>query len=133
MHLRSALNSLQARNSQQPSDSQAVSGDKPAACAAAPPDSHKTCNTATRQQQPGGQHTSDASSLFATSVSNSTMFWRMFGSSIHVLCLAEIKHAMMSHSVVGVPGTMTLLCNLSTTVDLGPDTHSQVRRQQGMR
>lgn len=49
-------------------------------------------------------------------------FWREFSGSVHVLCLSEIKFAMMAQSVVGVPGVMTLLCNLSTTVNLGTDT-----------
>jgi hypothetical protein len=49
-------------------------------------------------------------------------FWQEFSGSIHVLCLSEIKYAMMAQSVVGVPGAMTLLCNLSTTVNLGMDT-----------
>jgi hypothetical protein len=48
-----------------------------------------------------------------------TEFWEEFSGSIHLLCLAEIKYAMMAQSVVGVPGVMTLLCNLSTTVDFG--------------
>ena len=49
-------------------------------------------------------------------------FWLQFSGSIHVLCLSEVKYAMMAQSVVGVPGAMTLLCNLSTTVDFGLDT-----------
>jgi len=53
-------------------------------------------------------------------------FWQEFSASIHVMCLAEIKYAMMAQSVVGVPGVMTLLCNLSTTVDFGLDTVEQV-------
>jgi hypothetical protein len=48
-----------------------------------------------------------------------TAFWQEYSGSIHVLCLSEIKYAMMAQSVVGVPGAMTLLCNLSTTVDFG--------------
>jgi hypothetical protein len=48
-----------------------------------------------------------------------TAFWEEFSGSIHLLCLSEIKYAMMAQSVVGVPGVMTLLCNLSTTVDFG--------------
>jgi hypothetical protein len=48
-------------------------------------------------------------------------FWQAFGSSIHILCLSEVKHALMAQSLVGVPGAMTLLCNLSTTVDFGLD------------
>jgi hypothetical protein len=49
--------------------------------------------------------------------STGTVFWQDFSASIHVLCLSEIKYAMMAQSIVGVPGAMTLLCNLSTTVD----------------
>jgi hypothetical protein len=49
-------------------------------------------------------------------------FWEDFSDSIHLLCLSEIKYAMMAQSVVGVPGVMTLLCNLSTTINFGPDT-----------
>jgi hypothetical protein len=48
-------------------------------------------------------------------------FWRDFSARIHVLCLSEMKYAMMAHNIVGVPGGMTLLCNLSTTVDFGLD------------
>lgn len=48
-----------------------------------------------------------------------TAFWQEFSGSIHVLCLSEIKYAMMAQSAVGVPGAITLLCNLSTTVDFG--------------
>jgi hypothetical protein len=49
-------------------------------------------------------------------------FWREFSGSVHVLCLSEVKYAMMAQSVVGVPGAIPLLCNLSTTVNLGMDT-----------
>ena len=59
------------------------------------------------------------------SMAGTTGFWHAFGSSIHILCLSEAKHALMAQSLVGVPGTMTLVCNLSTTVDFGFDT-SQV-------
>jgi hypothetical protein len=53
-------------------------------------------------------------------------FWLQFSGSIHVLCLSEVKYAMMAQSVVGVPGAMTLLCNLSTTVDFGLDTTQEL-------
>jgi hypothetical protein len=49
-------------------------------------------------------------------------FWQAFGSSIHILCLSEVKHALMAQSLVGVPGAMTLLCNLSTTIDFWLNT-----------
>jgi hypothetical protein len=56
-------------------------------------------------------------------------FWEEFSGSIHLLCLAEIKYAMMAQSVVGVPGVMTLLCNLSTTVDFARDTFQLQHRE----
>lgn len=49
-------------------------------------------------------------------------FWQEFSACVYVMCLSEIKYALMAQSVVGVPGVMTLLCNLSTTVNLGTDT-----------
>lgn len=57
-------------------------------------------------------------------------FWQTFSSNINVLCLSEAKHALMAHSLVGVPGAITLLCNLSTTVDFGLDT-AQVEHVSG--
>lgn len=66
-------------------------------------------------------------------MAGSAGFWEAFGSSIHVLCLSEAKHALMAQSLVGVPGAMTLLCNLSTTVDFGLDTsqeHVSIRSLQ---
>jgi len=55
-------------------------------------------------------------------VQSGCAFWQEFSAGLHVMCLAEIKYDMMAQSVVGVPGVMTLLCNLSTTVDFGLDT-----------
>lgn len=54
------------------------------------------------------------------------MFWQEYSASIHVLVLADFKYAMMAQSLVGVPGVMTMLCNLSTTVDFGLDTMKEV-------
>lgn len=48
-------------------------------------------------------------------------FWQEFSNCVYVMCLSEIKYALMAQSVVGVPGVMTLLCNLSTTVNLETD------------
>lgn len=55
------------------------------------------------------------------------MFWREFSASIHVLDLSDFKYAMMAASIVGVPGVMSLLCNLSVTVGLDEDTLKTVR------
>eukprot|EP00775_Hariotina_reticulata_P006540 gene6540-6766_t len=57
-----------------------------------------------------------------TTVSMGCHFWKRFGESIHVLCLAELKHALMAHSVVGVPGVITLLSNLVTSADFGTES-----------
>jgi hypothetical protein len=56
-----------------------------------------------------------------------TAFWQEYSGSIHVLCLSEVKYAMMAQSVVGVPGAITLLCNLSTTVDFGISNSQQMQ------
>jgi len=54
-------------------------------------------------------------------------FWKRFGESIHVLCLGELKHALMAHSVVGAPGAITLLSNLVTSADFGTEAMWKVR------
>lgn len=58
-------------------------------------------------------------------------FWEAFAARVHVLCLSEVKCALVAQGVVGVPGVMSLLCNLSTTVNLKLDTDeaAQVRMQ----
>lgn len=53
-------------------------------------------------------------------------YWRKYGHSLRVMCLSDLKHAMMAHTLLGVPGVMTLLSNLSTTADFGSDSQSQV-------
>jgi hypothetical protein len=51
-----------------------------------------------------------------------TGFWQAFGARVNVLCLSEVKCALVAQGVVGVPGVMSLLCNLSTTVNLTVET-----------
>lgn len=51
--------------------------------------------------------------------------WQAFAARVHVLCLSEVKCALVAQGVVGVPGVMSLLCNLSATVNLRPDTDGE--------
>lgn len=54
------------------------------------------------------------------------IFWHHYGRSMRVMCLSDVKHAMMAHTLLGVPGVMTLLSNLSSTADYGPDDLGKV-------
>jgi hypothetical protein len=54
-------------------------------------------------------------------------FWRRFAARMHVLCLGELRHALMAHSCVGVPGVITLLSNLCVTSDFEVETLEKVR------
>jgi hypothetical protein len=54
-------------------------------------------------------------------------FWRRFSVAMHVLCLGELRHALMAHSCLGVPGIITLLSNLSVTSDFEVENLEKVR------
>eukprot|EP00879_Flechtneria_rotunda_P021712 GHRR01022893.1.p1 GENE.GHRR01022893.1~~GHRR01022893.1.p1 ORF type:complete len:313 (+),score=70.59 GHRR01022893.1:135-941(+) len=43
------------------------------------------------------------------------LFWKRFGQNLHVICLGEIKHALMAHTLVGCPGVLALISNLCGT------------------
>jgi hypothetical protein len=54
-------------------------------------------------------------------------FWRRFAARMHVLCLGELRHALMAHSCVGVPGVISLLSNLCVTSDFEVENLEKVR------
>jgi hypothetical protein len=54
-------------------------------------------------------------------------FWRRFAAQMHVLCLGELRHALMAHSCVGVPGIISLLSNLCVTSDFEVENLEKVR------
>eukprot|EP00878_Enallax_costatus_P004556 GHUV01004797.1.p1 GENE.GHUV01004797.1~~GHUV01004797.1.p1 ORF type:complete len:827 (+),score=239.90 GHUV01004797.1:555-3035(+) len=57
-------------------------------------------------------------------VATGAAYWRKYGHAMRVMCLSDLKHAMMAHTLLGVPGLMTLLTNLSTTADFGVESLS---------
>eukprot|EP00882_Tetradesmus_deserticola_P023820 GHRQ01025953.1.p2 GENE.GHRQ01025953.1~~GHRQ01025953.1.p2 ORF type:complete len:132 (+),score=46.72 GHRQ01025953.1:32-397(+) len=54
-------------------------------------------------------------------------FWRRFAARLHVFCLGELRHALMAHSCVGVPGAISLLGNLCVTSDFKAEGLDKVR------
>jgi hypothetical protein len=70
------------------------------------------CSSSKQQQQP---------------MPSGAPFWRRFAARMHVLCLGELRHALMAHSCVGVPGVISLLSNLCVTSDFEVENLEKVR------
>jgi hypothetical protein len=52
-------------------------------------------------------------------------FWRRLSAGIEVICVGELRGALLAHSALGCPGVSTLLANLCSTIG---DEHSSLRQ-----
>ena len=48
-------------------------------------------------------------------------FWQMYAASLQVLCVEEVKQALLGHSCMVAPGAITLLNNLVVSADVDED------------
>jgi hypothetical protein len=56
-----------------------------------------------------------------------TAFWRRLSAGIEIICVGEMRGALLAHSALGCPGVSTLLGNLSCTMDETHTTLGKVR------
>jgi hypothetical protein len=57
-----------------------------------------------------------------------TAFWRRLSAGIEIICIGEMRGALLAHSALGCPGVSTLLGNLCSTMD---ETHHVLSKVGG--
>ena len=71
--------------------------------------------------------------LDSGSGASASSFWMTFKEDVSVVCVLEVKHALMGMSCLGCRGAFTLVSNLVRSLDAGSLTEKEVRESQRQR